>query len=67
MHIEKNVCDSIISILLNIPNKTKVGIKGRKDLVEISKHKQVAPEQKRQNTYLLSACHTLSRKGKIDL
>ena len=32
MHIEKNVCDSIIGTLLNISEKTKDGLKVRQDL-----------------------------------
>ncbi|XP_028081537.1 uncharacterized protein LOC114282940 [Camellia sinensis] len=32
MHIEKNVCESIISILLNLKGKSKDGLKARKDL-----------------------------------
>ena len=47
--------------------KTKDGVKVRKDLVEMYIQKQLALEQKGQNTYLLSASHTLSRKEKIDL
>ncbi|KAM5578459.1 hypothetical protein ABKV19_008659, partial [Rosa sericea] len=35
MHIEKNVCDSLIGTLLNIPGKTKDGLKTRLDLVEL--------------------------------
>ncbi|KAL8155839.1 hypothetical protein AgCh_001037 [Apium graveolens] len=34
MHIEKNVCESIIRTLLNIPGKTKDGMKARLDLKE---------------------------------
>jgi len=49
LHIEKNVCDSIIGILLNIPGKTKDGVKSRLNLVEMGIH---------------SRKH-LSRKGKI--
>ncbi|XP_031131818.1 uncharacterized protein LOC116033200 [Ipomoea triloba] len=33
MHVEKNVCDSIIGTLLNIQGKTKYGVKARKDMV----------------------------------
>ena len=61
------MCDSIIDTLLNIPNMTKDGVKVRKDFVEMGIRKQLAPEQKGQNIYLPSACHTLSRKEKIDL
>ncbi|XP_062010496.1 uncharacterized protein LOC133726869 [Rosa rugosa] len=35
MHIEKNVCDSLIGTLLNIPGKTKDGVKTQLDLVEM--------------------------------
>ena len=31
MHVEKNVCDSIIGTLLNITGMTKDGAKARKD------------------------------------
>ena len=34
MHIEKNVCESIIGTLLNIPGKTKDGYTSRLDLKE---------------------------------
>ena len=32
MHVEKNVCDSLIGLLLNIPDKTKDGVKARLDM-----------------------------------
>ena len=35
MHVEKNVCDSLIDTLLNIKGKTKDGLKCLQDLVEI--------------------------------
>ena len=35
MHVEKNVCDSIIGILLNIKGKTKDDVNSHKDLVEM--------------------------------
>jgi len=35
MHVEKNVCDSIIGTLLNNKGKMKDGINVRKDLVEM--------------------------------
>jgi len=44
MHIEKNICDSIIETLLNIPGKTKDKVKSRLDLVEIGVHEQLASE-----------------------
>lgn len=35
MHIEKNVCDSILGTLLDIPGKTKDGVAARLDLVDM--------------------------------
>jgi len=35
MHVEKNVCDSIIGTFLNIKGKTNDEINARKDLVEM--------------------------------
>ena len=35
MHMEKNVCDSVIRMLLNIQGKTKDGLNTRQDLVDM--------------------------------
>ena len=35
MHVEKNVCDSVIGTLLNIQGKTKDGLNIRQDLADI--------------------------------
>lgn len=43
MHIEKNVCDSLLGTLLNVPGKTKDGIKARLDLVEMGIRTELAP------------------------
>ncbi|XP_031131839.1 uncharacterized protein LOC116033221 [Ipomoea triloba] len=43
MHIEKNVCESIIGKLLNIQGKTKDGIKARKDMVEMGIREKLTP------------------------
>ena len=51
MHLKKNVCDSIIGTLLNIPSKTKNTVKSTLDLVKMRIHEQLAPEKRRQNTY----------------
>ena len=32
MHIEKNICDSVLGTLMNVKDKTKDGPKARKDL-----------------------------------
>ena len=43
MHIEKNVCNSIVGTLLNIPGKTKDGEKARQDMLKMGIRKELAP------------------------
>ena len=62
MHIEKNVCDSIIGTLLNIPGKTKDGVKCRLDLEKMGLRSELAPQVNEKKTYLPPACYTLSRE-----
>ncbi|KAJ9560349.1 hypothetical protein OSB04_005509 [Centaurea solstitialis] len=64
MHIEKNVCDSLLGLLLNIPGKTKDGVKVRKDMVEMGIRSQLAPVESGNRTYLPPACYTLSKAEK---
>jgi len=64
MHVEKNVCDSIIGILLNIQGKTKNGIKSCLDLVEMGIREQLALQSHGKRTCLPPACHTLSKQEK---
>ncbi|KAM6596876.1 hypothetical protein CsatA_007400 [Cannabis sativa] len=64
MHIEKNVCESIIGTLLDIPGKTKDGLNSRLDLVEMGIPQSLAPEKKGERLYLPPACFTLSKKEK---
>ena len=44
MHIEKNICDSLLGTLLNILRKTKYGIGTRLDLIEIGVRKELTPK-----------------------
>ncbi|KAL6499113.1 hypothetical protein OROHE_026287 [Orobanche hederae] len=46
MHIEKNIVDSIIGTLLNIPGKTKDGVNTRLDLVEMGIRSDLHPNLK---------------------
>ncbi|XP_076901111.1 uncharacterized protein LOC143555453 [Bidens hawaiensis] len=46
MNIEKNVCDSLLGLLLNIPVKTKDGIRVRRDMQEMGIRKELAPVEK---------------------
>ena len=52
MHIEKNICDSIIGTLLNIPGKKKDGEKARQDMLKMGIRKELVPVQKGKRTYL---------------
>ncbi|XP_021991056.2 uncharacterized protein LOC118486217 [Helianthus annuus] len=64
MHIEKNVCDSLIGLLLDIPGKTKDGINARKDMEEMGIRKELAPQEKGNRIYLPPACYTMSKAEK---
>ena len=64
MHIEKNVCDSIIGTLLNIPGKTKDSLASRLDLVEIGVRPELAPQFSEKRTYLPEACYNLKKEKK---
>jgi len=44
MHVENNVCDSIIDTLLNIKRKTNDGINARKDLIEMGVRLELQPQ-----------------------
>nr|XP_004516691.1 uncharacterized protein LOC101514781 [Cicer arietinum] len=44
MHVEKNVCDSVIGTLLNIQGKTKDGLNSRLDMVDMGIRQQLAPQ-----------------------
>ena len=52
MHIEKNICDSLIGTLLNMEGKSKDGVKARLDLVDMGIRQELAPIQKGHQTYL---------------
>ena len=60
MHIEKNVCESIIDTLFNIPKKTKDGLHARLNLVEMGLRSKLSPRVGLKHTYLPLACYSLS-------
>ncbi|KAL5563421.1 hypothetical protein UlMin_033168 [Ulmus minor] len=65
MHIEKNVCESLIGTLLNIPGKTKDGEKTRLDMVEMGIRESLKPIiESGRRTFLPPACYVLSRYEK---
>ncbi|XP_074298242.1 uncharacterized protein LOC141629077 [Silene latifolia] len=67
MHVEKNVCESLIDTLLNIPGKTKDGVKARQDMAAQNIRPELAPQIRGSRTYLPPACYTLSRNEKISV
>ena len=64
MHVEKNVCDSLIGTLLIIKGKTKDGFKCRQDLVDMGIRQVLHPISKGNRTYLPPACYTMSTAEK---
>ncbi|CAL9002128.1 unnamed protein product, partial [Prunus brigantina] len=52
MHIEKNVCDSIIGTLLEIPGKNKDGIAARLDLLNMGVKTDLQPKYGERRTRL---------------
>ncbi|KAJ0856260.1 putative Transposase-associated domain-containing protein [Helianthus annuus] len=64
MHIEKNVCESLLGLLLNIPGKTKDGINIRKDMQEMGIREGLHPVAQPKGFFLPPACYTMSTKEK---
>ncbi|GJT39211.1 putative ribonuclease H-like domain-containing protein [Tanacetum coccineum] len=66
MYIEKNVCESLIGLLLNISGKTKDEVKVRKDMEAMKIRPELAPREivGKTSTYLPPACYTMSKAEK---
>ncbi|CAM8947131.1 unnamed protein product [Rhodiola kirilowii] len=67
MYVEKNICESLLSTLLNILGKTKDGVKARLDMLEMNICTKLAHEPRGQRTYLPPSCTTLSKSEKTNL
>ncbi|CAL2275991.1 unnamed protein product [Prunus armeniaca] len=65
MHIEKNVCDSIIGTLLEIPRKNKDGIAAQLDLLNMGVKTDLQLEYGQRRTRLPPGPWNLSRADKI--
>ena len=65
MHVEKNVCDSLIGLLLNMPDKTKDGPKARLDMERMGIRPELWSTQTTTKTRVVTrlppACYTLSK------
>ena len=55
MHVQKNVFDSIIGILLDVKGKTKEGLDSRLGLVNLGIRKEVHSIPQPNGKYMLSA------------
>lgn len=65
MHIEKNVCESLVGTLLNDPLKTKDGYKARMDLNDLKIRPELEPVVAGKRMYLPPACYTLTKEEKV--
>ncbi|XP_059638709.1 uncharacterized protein LOC132280982 [Cornus florida] len=65
MHIEKNVCESILGTLLNIKGKSKDELKARMDLVEMGIRCDLHPKEKGNKYHLPPAIHILMKEEKV--
>ena len=66
MHIEKNVCDSIIGTLLNIEGKTKDNLNSRLDLQAMGIRSQLHPIDKGNKVVLPLACYSWTLDERIE-
>ncbi|XP_035547370.1 uncharacterized protein LOC118348907 [Juglans regia] len=60
MHIEKNICDSILGTLMNIPGKSKDNINSRRDLANLGIRKELHLMQQGDRCAMPHACFTLN-------
>ena len=62
LHIEKNMCDSILGTLLNIEGKTKDALKAKQDLEDMNIRNELHLIKRSDGKYVIpAACYTLSK------
>ncbi|GKA46910.1 uncharacterized protein Tco_0739793 [Tanacetum coccineum] len=64
MHVEKNVCESLVRTFLNVPGKTKDGMNARLDLAELGIKPELFARQEEDKTTLPPAGYTLKNAEK---
>lgn len=64
MHVEKNVAESLVGTLLNVPGKTKDGLNARLDLAELGVKQELFARQEQDGTTLPPAGYTLTNAEK---
>nr|GEW08703.1 hypothetical protein [Tanacetum cinerariifolium] len=63
--LNKNVYESLLVLLLNIPGKTKDGVSARKDMLAMGIRSELAPQETNgKKIYLPPSCYTLSKTKK---
>jgi hypothetical protein len=62
MHIEKNICESLIATILNILGKTKDTVKARLDLKHLGIRKELQFKENGDSCEMPNARYTLSKK-----
>ena len=66
MHIEKNICDSLVGTLLNIEGKTKDTIKARLDLEDLNIKKELHLKLEGNKLLKSYASYTLTLNERIE-
>jgi hypothetical protein len=68
MHVEKNVCEALVSTLLDIPGKTKDTLNARMGLEQMKLRKDLHHKTLENGSKKLpTACYTLSKQEKRGL
>ncbi|XP_062147815.1 uncharacterized protein LOC133856781 [Alnus glutinosa] len=67
MHIEKNICDSVLGTLMNIDGKTKDTANTRKDLMVMGIHKELHLQKKGATFFMPIVKYTLTRDERKSL
>lgn len=67
MHIEKNVCDNLIGMLLGVAGKTNDNLNARLDLQALGIRTSLHPVRRGTKLVLPPACFSLSKEQKIKL
>ena len=64
MHIEKNICNSIVSTLLSIDGKSKDNMISRLDLQAMGIRDQLHPIERGNRVIFLATCYSLTSNEK---
>lgn len=68
MHLKKNVFDSTIGLLMDIPRKTKDGLKSRRDLVALGIREELHPIENGNGKFTLpAASYNLTQEEKREI